>query len=88
MEAIQISKTNLFNRIYQIIIINMFKNMSRKYYSHYIIKIVGFMPIYYTINIVIVSSCMVFSYLYFRSIDLLQVLINNIIFYLKNIHNH
>ena len=46
-------------------VVNMLNNWNRKYSSRYIIKFVGFMLIYYTINLDIVSSCMVFSYLYF-----------------------
>ena len=41
--------------------------------SHCIIKFVGFILIYYAINMVIVSSFMVFSNLYFGYIHLLQV---------------
>ena len=52
-------------------VVSMLKNWSRIYSNHYIIKFVGFMPIYYTINLDIVSSYMVFSYLYLGSIDLL-----------------
>ena len=44
------------------------------------------MPIYNAINLDIVSSCMVFSYLFIASIDLLQVGINNIIFPFKKIY--
>ena len=58
---------------YQIMIVNMLKNRSRNYSSQYIIKFLGFMPIYYDINLHIVSSCMIFSYVYLRSIDLLQI---------------
>ena len=72
MRAIQIGKADLISRIYQIIIVSL-KNWNCKYYSHYIIKFVGIMPIYYTINLDIVSSFMVFSFLYLGSIDLLQV---------------
>ena len=36
------------------------ENWSRKYSSHYFIKFVGFIPIYYIINLDIVLSCMVF----------------------------
>ena len=71
--AIQTYKTNLISPIYQIIVITMLNNWSRRYSSHYIIKFVGFILIYYTINLDIVSSCMVFNYLYFQYIDLLQV---------------
>ena len=57
--------------------------ISRRYYSHYIIKFVCCISIYYVINLDIVSSCMVFKYLYIGSINLLQVSIDNIIFHLK-----
>ena len=71
--AIQTTKIDLTSRRYQIIVINMLKNLNCKYSSHYFIKFVGFMPIYYAINLDIVSSCMIFSYSYFGSIDILQV---------------
>ena len=71
MRAIQIGKTNLINR-YQIIVVSMLKNWNCKYFSHYFMKFLGFMTIYYTINPV-VSSYMVFSHLYLGSIDLLLV---------------
>ena len=54
-------------------VFNTLKNWSRRYSSYYIIKFVGFMLIYHAININVVSSFMVFSNLYFGSIDLLQV---------------
>ena len=73
MGAIQTGKVDLINRRYQIIVISMLKNWSCMYSSHYFIKCLGFMPIYYDINLDIVSSCMVFSYLYLGSIDLFQV---------------
>ena len=82
-EAIRTNKAYSIDQRYQIMVISVLKNWSRIYYSHYIIKFVSFMPIHYTINLYIVSLCMVFSKLYFGSIDLLQVLINNIIFPLK-----
>ena len=44
-----------------------------KNWSHYIIKFVDFMSIYYAINLTIVSSFMVFSNLYFGSTDILHV---------------
>ena len=44
-----------------------------RYSSHYFIKFIGFIMIYYAINLDIVSSCMVFSYFYLRSFDILQV---------------
>ena len=73
VKTIQISKTDLISQRYQIMIVNMLKNWSRRYSSHYIIKIIGFMQFYYAINLGIVSSCIVFSYLYLEFIDLLQV---------------
>ena len=73
MGAIQIGKADLISQRYQILVISMLKSWSRKYSSHYVITFVGFIPIYYAINLDIVPSCMVFSYLYLRSIDLLQV---------------
>ena len=47
-----IGKTDLINRKYQIMIVSMLKNRSRKYFSYYIIKFefVDFMLIYYDIN--------------------------------------
>ena len=70
MRAIQIYKIDLINQIYQIMVVSMLKNWS---YSHYFIKIICFMSIYYIINLDIVSSCMVFKYLYFRFINLFQI---------------
>ena len=66
-------KTNLISRIYQIMVVSMLKNWNRRYYNHYIIKFIGFISIYYAINLDIVLSFMVFSNLYLRSIYLLQV---------------
>ena len=57
-------------------IVNMLKNLSRRYSNHYIIKFVGYMPIYCAINMNIISSFMVFNDLYLgllRTINLLQV---------------
>ena len=81
--AIQTGKSNLISRIYQIMVISILKNWCYRYSSHYFIKFVGFIPIYYAINLNIVLlcmvfsylylSCMVFSYLYLGSIALLQV---------------
>ena len=62
---------DLISRIYQIIVVSLFKNWSRTYSNYHIIKFVGFMSIYYVINLDIVSSCMIFSYLYLGSMDLL-----------------
>ena len=73
MGAIQIDKADLIGPIYQIMVINMLKNWNRRYSNHYIIKFVGFMSIYYVVNLNIVLLCMVFSYLYLGSIDLLEV---------------
>ena len=52
--AIQTSKANSNNRRYQIMVGSMLKNWSPIYYSHYIIKFVGFMLIYYIINLDII----------------------------------
>ena len=41
-----------------------------RYSSHYIIKFIGFMSIYYAISLNIVSLVMIFSNLYLGSIDL------------------
>ena len=84
--TIQTSKIDSISQIYQIMVVSMLKNLSRRYYSHYIIKFVSFMliyyvininiiymPIYYAIKMNIVSIFMVFSNLYIGSIDLLQV---------------
>ena len=49
-------------------VVSMLKNWSRRYSTHYIIKFIGFMSIYYAINLDIVSSYMVFSYLYLKSV--------------------
>ena len=37
-------------------VVNMLKNMSHRYSSHYIIKFIGFTPIYYVIDLNIVTS--------------------------------
>ena len=57
----------------QIIGASMLKNLNRRYSCHHIIKFIGFISIYYVINLDIVSSFMIFSNLYFGSINLLQV---------------
>ena len=71
VKAIHTSKINPSSLRYQIMIIDMLNNYSLKYFSHYIIKFVYFIPIYYAINLDIVSSYMIFNYLYIGSIDLL-----------------
>ena len=63
------TKTDFISPIYQIMIVSMLKNWSRRYSNHYIIKFIGFILIYYAINLNIVSSFMIFSYLYLESID-------------------
>ena len=55
--AIHTGKVNLINRRYHIMVVNILKNRSRKYSNHYIIKFVGFIPIY-AINMDIISSFM------------------------------
>ena len=81
--AIQTGKADLISPRFQIMVISILKNWSRRYFSHYIIKFIGFMLIYDDINLDIVLFCMVFRYLYLGSIDLLQVLINYIIFFFQ-----
>ena len=71
--GIQTGKTDLISRRYQIMVVSMLKNWSCSYSSQYFIKFAGFMPISYAINLNIVSSYMIFSYLYLESIDLLQL---------------
>ena len=61
VRVIQTSKADLISRKYQIMVVNMLKNWSYRYSSHYFIKFVGFIPIYYTINLNIVLSYMVFN---------------------------
>ena len=46
----------------KLIVVSMLNNLKHRYYSYYIIKFIGFMPIYYA-NLDIASS-MIFSYLY------------------------
>ena len=70
VRAIKTSIANSINQRYHIMVVSMLKNWSRRFSSHYIIKFVGFMPIYYAINLDIVSLFTVFSNLYLRSIDL------------------
>ena len=71
MEAIQTDKTDMLDPRYQIIVVSILKNWNRKYSNHYIIKFVSFISIYYAINLNIVLSCMIFTYLYIGSIALL-----------------
>ena len=73
MEEIQIGKTNWISRRYEIMIVSILKNLNHIYSSHYIIKFVDFMSIYYVMNLNIVSLFMVFRNLYLESINLLQV---------------
>ena len=68
--VIHTSKTDLINRRYQIMVFSMLKK-SYRYSSNYFIKFIGFMSIYYAINLDIFSLYMVFNYLYLGSIDLL-----------------
>ena len=74
--TIQTSITNSISQRYQIIIVNMLKNWNRRYFSHYIIKFIDFIPIHYTINLDIVSFFMVFNNRYLTSIYLLTSLKN------------
>ena len=54
-------------------VVIILKNRSRKYFSYYITKFIGFMLIYYAINLNVILLFMIFSNLYIESIDLLQV---------------
>ena len=66
----QTSKTDLINRIYQIIVVSILKNLSQKYFSYTILSnLIRFISIYYTINLNIVLSYMIFIYLYFGHVD-------------------
>ena len=73
MRTIQTGKEDLISRRYQIIIVSMLKNKNCRYSSYYFIKFVGIISIYYTINLDIIPSFMVFNFLDLGSIDLLQV---------------
>ena len=73
VRATQTSTSVLISRRYRIMIVSMLKNWSLRYYSHYIIKFVTFITIYYVINLNTTSFYMVFNNLCFGSIDLLQV---------------
>ena len=68
VKVIRIGKTDLIRQRYQILVVSLLKNWSRRYSSHYITKFEGFMSIYHAINLDIVSLYMVFSYLYLRFI--------------------
>ena len=50
-----------------------FWSVTCRYFSNCFIKFICFIPIYYVVNLNIVSSYMLFNYLYIESIDLLQV---------------
>ena len=66
-------KTYSINRIYQILMVNILKNLNHKYFSYYIIKFLRFMSIYYTMNLDIVPLFIFFSNLYLKSIYLLRL---------------
>ena len=71
--SIQTNKVDLIGQKYHIIIVNMLKNRSGNYSNHYIIEFIDFMLIYYTINLDIIFSFMIFNNLYTRFINLLQI---------------
>ena len=48
--ATQTSKADLISPRSQIMVVGMLKNLSHKYCSHYIIKCLDFISIYYAIN--------------------------------------
>ena len=54
-------------------VVNILKNLSRRYSSHYIIKFMGIMSIYYAINLDIISSFRILSNLYLETIYLYKV---------------
>ena len=65
------SNSNKESEFGKIMVLGILKNGSRGYFSHYIIKIIGFMSIYFVINLDIVSLFMVFSNLNLESINVL-----------------
>ena len=69
--VIQTRKTNFISQIYQIMIVSILKNLSHKYFSYYIIKFIGFILIYFIINLNIISSYIIYNYLYIEYINLL-----------------
>ena len=73
MWTIQTSKTYLINQIYQII--SIYNKTPFYFYLFFIFLyaalFIGFMSIYHVITVDIVSSYMIFSYLYLRFVDLL-----------------
>ena len=71
VEAIHTGKADLSSLRYQIMMLSMLKNWRLKYSSHYIIKFIGLISIYYAINLNIFSSYMIFNYLYLESIHIL-----------------
>ena len=50
MRVIQTGKVNTISLRFQIIVVSILKNMNHGYFSHYIIKFLSFMPIYFTID--------------------------------------
>ena len=65
VRAIRIDKADSISRRYQTMIVSMLNNWIHIYFNLYIIKILGFIPIYYTVNLYIISSFMIFSNFYF-----------------------
>ena len=60
--AIHPDKTDLISQIYKIMVVIMSNNKSHRYFDHYIIKFISFIPIYYAINLNIISP-LIFSFL-------------------------
>ena len=55
----------------QIMVVNILQNLSHRYFSHYsITKFVGFEPIYYIINLDVISSFMIFIDLLFMFLSM------------------
>ena len=61
--VIQTGKAASISRIYQIMVV--LKNRNRRYSSHYIIKFIGFMSIYYVIMLL---TCILFHPVWFLAI--------------------
>ena len=53
--AIHRNKADLISQIYKIMVVIMLNNKRRRYFDHYIIIFIGFIHIYYAINLNIIS---------------------------------
>ena len=59
--AIKIDKMDSINRKYKIMVVNILKNLSQIYYNHHSITFIKFIPIYYVINLDIISSFIILA---------------------------